>query len=240
MLEREATHSQSLHGDHMPRLLSTLPLVALLGLGTALHAQDDTGGDAAADAQTATEEPATTNTDDTAAETSDAQTEAQAAEDLLDMGRQNQEDPTYIKEEYGDWQLKCFRTEAGEDPCQMYQLLTEEAGNPIAEFSLFRLPEGSKAVAGATIVVPLGTLLTEELRISVDGGPAKTYTYSFCSMVGCFARIGLTQADINGFKAGITANLQLVPAQAPDQTLNIEASLSGFTAAYDNVSIVEN
>src|SRR6056297_1701422 len=227
MLEREATHSQSLHGDHMPRLLSTLPLVALLGLGTALHAQDDTGGDAAADAQTATE-------------TSDAQTEAQAAEDLLDMGRQNQEDPTYIKEEYGDWQLKCFRTEAGEDPCQMYQLLTEEAGNPIAEFSLFRLPEGSKAVAGATIVVPLGTLLTEELRISVDGGPAKTYTYSFCSMVGCFARIGLTQADINGFKAGVTANLQLVPAQAPDQTLNIEASLSGFTAAYDNVSVVEN
>lgn len=214
-----------------------------------MHAQDDTGGDAAADAQTAAEEPATTNTNDSAAETGDAQadsggqeaqTDADTAEELLDMGRQQGEDPTYIKEEYGDWELKCFRTEAGEDPCQMYQLLTEEAGNPIAEFSLFRLPEGSQAVAGATIVVPLGTLLTEELRISVDGGPAKSYTFSFCSMVGCFARIGLTQADINGFKAGAAANLQLVPAQAPDQTLNIQASLSGFTAAYDNVSVVEN
>lgn len=217
----------------MPRLLSTLPLVALLGLGTALHAQDDTG----ADAQTTAEEPAPAETDDSG---QNIQTDAEEAENLLDMGRQPQEDPTYIKEEYGDWQLKCFRSEAEEDPCQMYQLLTEEAGNPVAEFSLFRLPEGSQAVAGATIVVPLGTLLTEELRISVDGGPAKTYTYSFCSMVGCFARIGLTQDDIDAFKAGVEANLQLVPAQAPDQTLNIKASLSGFTAAFDNVSIVEN
>ncbi len=215
----------------MPRLLSTLPLVAFLGLGTALHAQDD----AAAGAQTAPEEPATT-----AAEDSTTQTDTTEAENTLDMGRQPRQDPTYIKEDYGDWQLKCFRTEAGEDPCQMYQLLTEEGGNPVAEFSLFRLPAGSKAVAGATIVVPLGTLLTEELRISVDGGPAKSYTYSFCSMVGCFARIGLTQDDINAFKAGVAANLQLVPAQAPDQTLNIEASLNGFTAAFDNVSVVEN
>ncbi|MFO7772104.1 MAG: invasion associated locus B family protein, partial [Roseovarius gahaiensis] len=44
----------------------------------------------------------------------------------------------------------------------------------------------------------------------------------------------------DAFKAGVEANLQLVPAQAPDQTLNIKASLSGFTAAFDNVSIVEN
>lgn len=208
-----------------------MPLVAFLGLGTALHAQDD----AATGAQTAPEEPATT-----AAEDSTTQTDTTEAENTLDMGRQPRQDPTYIKEDYGDWQLKCFRTEAGEDPCQMYQLLTEEGGNPVAEFSLFRLPAGSKAVAGATIVVPLGTLLTEELRISVDGGPAKSYTYSFCSMVGCFARIGLTQDDINAFKAGVAANLQLVPAQAPDQTLNIEASLNGFTAAFDNVSVVEN
>src|SRR6056297_3677012 len=216
----------------MPKLLSTLPLIVLLTMGTAVTAQDDSA-DQADGAEAATEAEATTTTEETT-ETGSANNEA------LDMGQEVQQQPTYIKEEFGDWQMKCFRSEAEEDPCQMYQLLREDAGNPVAEFSLFRLPEGSQAVAGATIVVPLGTLLTEELRISVDGGPAKTYTYSFCSMVGCFARIGLTQADINGFKAGVTANLQLVPAQAPDQTLNIEASLSGFTAAYDNVSVVEN
>ena len=99
-----------------------------------------------------------------ATETESDQASDPAAEPATDAtpkvqtGRAAQEDPTYIKEEYGDWQLKCFRSEAEEDPCQMYQLLTEEAGNPVAEFSLFRLPEGAQAAAGATIVVPLGTL----------------------------------------------------------------------------------
>ena len=228
----------------MPRLLSTLPMVALLALGTATHAQDDTGdatAETAAEEQTGTaQEPDETQPAEAPETTADDDAAEGGAAEVLDMGRQRQDDPTYIKAEYGDWQLKCFRTEAEEDPCQMYQLLTEEAGNPVAEFSLFRLPEGAQAVAGATIVVPLGTLLTEDLRISVDGGPAKAYTYSFCSMVGCFARIGLTQADIDAFKAGAEANLQLVPAQAPEETLDIKASLDGFTAAYGNVSVVQN
>ncbi len=207
----------------MPRKLKTLPLIALMALATPAVAQDESAeGDAAA---------------------SEAETEAPEQSEAapgLDMGRSEEDNPTYIKEEYGDWQLKCFRSEAEEDPCQMYQLLTEENGNPVAEFSLFRLPEGQQAEAGATIVVPLGTLLPENLKISVDGGRAKTYTYSFCNMVGCFARIGLTNADVAAFKAGVQAQLQIVPAQAPNQTVDIPVSLDGFTAAYDNVSTVQN
>lgn len=211
----------------MPRLLSTLPLVALLTFGTALTAQDDNADQAE-----------TTEATDVTEQASEATEPAQGAQ--LDMGQDVQENATYIKEEHGDWQMKCFRGDAEEDPCQMYQLLREDAGNPVAEFSLFRLPEGAQAEAGATIVVPLGTLLSEELKMSVDGGKAKTYPFRFCSMVGCFAQVGLTQADINAFKAGAAANLQIVPAQAPDQTVNIKASLTGFTAAYDNVSVAQN
>ncbi len=227
----------------MPRLLSTLPLIAFLSLGTALHAQEtsttaeaDSTSDAAASA--ATEAAETADATDTKAD--DAQTSEAAESDALDMGQEVVDDPTYIKETYGDWQLKCFRSEGQEDLCQMYQLLTEEAGNPVAEFSIFRLPDTSQAVAGATIVVPLGTLLTKDLLVSVDGGKAKSFSYSFCSMVGCFARIGLTKADLDAFKRGNAATLQIVPAQAPDQKVNIKASLNGFTAAFDNVSTVRN
>lgn len=222
----------------MPRLLQILPLVALLGFGTSVAAQDNaTGtatGDAAQDTQTAPE-----TAQEPAAE-GEATGQQATPEEALDLGRPAQENPTYIKDQYGDWQLKCFRSGGEEDPCQMYQLLTEEAGNPVAEFSLFRLPDGAQAVAGATIIVPLGTLLAEELKLSVDGGRAKTYAFSFCTMVGCYARIGFTQADIDAFKGGVMANLQIVPAQAPDQTVDIKASLSGFTAAFDNVTIVDN
>lgn len=223
----------------MPRLFNALPLIAALTIGTALQAQETATPDAEADSTTQVEtseaatpeQPATEG--ETAAEDTSGATE-------LDMGQEVVEDPTYIKETYGDWQLKCFRSEGQEDLCQMYQLLKEDAGNPVAEFSIFKLPENGQAEAGATIVVPLGTLLTKELLISVDGGKAKSFAYSFCSMVGCFARVGLTSADLDAFKRGATANLQIVPAQAPDQTVNIKASLSGFTAAYDNVSTVRN
>ncbi len=198
--------------------LTTLPLIALLALGTAAQAQDDAEAGAEADA---------------------AQEQADTTPGL-DMGQEVQEDPSYIKETYGDWQLQCFRSEAEEDPCQMYQLLREEAGNPVAEFSLFKLPGDSEAVAGATIVVPLGTLLPQGLKIAVDDGRAKAYTYSFCSMVGCFARIGLTQGDIDAFKAGAEAVLTIIPAQAPNERVIIKASLDGFTKAYENVSVAPN
>jgi invasion protein IalB len=212
----------------MPKFLSTLPLVALLSMGSTLSAQEDTATQTTEDAQSASEEGA-----EQAPETTDAG-------ENLDLGEEVQEDATYFGEKHGDWQMKCFRSEAEQDPCQMYQLLREDAGNPVAEFSLFRLPEGSQAVAGATIAVPLGTLLSEEIKISVDGGKAKTYPFRFCSVAGCFAQVGLTEADVNAFKAGATANIQIVPAQAPDQTVDIKASLTGFTAAYDSVSVANN
>ena len=217
----------------MPKLLYTLPLLATLGFATATFAQDDTA--------TTTEDTASESTETTAAETDVETTSDDTGADTgLDMGQEVEDDPTYVKEEYGDWQLKCFRSEAEEDPCQMFQLLREDAGNPIAEFSIFRLPDGSQAAAGATVVVPLGTLLTEQLKISVDGGKAKGYSYSFCSLVGCYARIGLTQADVDAFKRGVTANLTITPAQAPDQKVTIKASLKGFTAAFENASVLEN
>ncbi|ARE85445.1 Invasion associated locus B (IalB) protein [Roseovarius sp. EC-HK134] len=206
----------------MPRLLTSLSIVALLAMGGALSAQEAT--------QPAPEAPVE------AAEP-DAETPAIG----LDTGRPVQEDPSYIKSTHDDWQIKCFRTgvEGQEDLCQMYQLMTESAGNPVAEFTIYRLPEGGPVIAGATIAAPLGTLLTEEIKLSVDGANAKSYAYSFCTMAGCFARIGLTQQDIDTMKRGVKVTLEIVPAQAPDQKVKIDASLKGFTAAFEEASILQ-
>jgi len=175
----------------------------------------------------------------TAAIAQDADQAGDSDAEGLSMGN-NVDDPTYVKEEYEAWELKCFRSEAQDDPCQMYQLLEGQQGNPVAEFSLFRLPEGNAAAAGATIIVPLATLLTEELKIRIDEGKAKSYPFSFCSQAGCFARIGFTGEEVEALKMGGEAILTIVPAQAPNRQIDIVASLAGFTAAYDNVSIVQN
>lgn len=145
---------------------------------------------------------------------------------------------TYVREVEQDWEIQCVRTEDGEnEPCQMYQLLEDDDKNPVAEVSLFRLPDGGQAVAGATIIVPLETALQAQLRIAVDGAQSKRYPYALCNSVGCFARIGLTQSDLNGFKKGAKAVLTIVPFVAQDQKIELEMSLKGFTASYDKTTI---
>lgn len=201
-------------GTKIPTL-SALGLAALLGLAGPALAQDETApaeGDAA------------------------AATEADPASDLS-MGTVVTENGVpegqpYVREEFGDWALRCLAVAEGPDPCQLYQLLKDEQDNPVAEVSLFPLPEGSRAAAGATIVAPLETLLTEELTLSVDGGNTRKYPFTFCNRGGCVARIGLTQADVDLFKRGANATVSLVPAAAPDQRINLTLSLSGFTAGY--------
>ena len=142
---------------------------------------------------------------------------------------------TYIKETFGDWQLSCVRTEVGVDPCQLYQLMQDDQGNSVAEINLFNLPKGSQAAAGASIVTPLETLLTAQVTMRVDAGQAKRYPFTLCASMGCIARVGFTEAEVNAFKRGNKATFVIVPAMLPDEQVEITMSLTGFTAAYDAV-----
>lgn len=174
---------------------------------------------------------------------SDAEENAtNSIESQLSLGEDADKDPElgkpYTAELIGAWELRCIKTEA-EDPCQMYQLLDDGEGAPVAEVSLFRLPDGGKAEAGGTIVVPLETSLTDQLTIAIDGAKGRRYPFAFCNPVGCYARMGLTAADINSFKRGNEAIITIVPALAPDQTVELRLSLEGFTATYGKVSVIQ-
>ncbi|MBW4708925.1 invasion associated locus B family protein [Roseobacter sp. YSTF-M11] len=168
--------------------------------------------------------------------------EKPAIESELSLGEVEPEGPkvgeTYVSEEFGDWSLRCIKTEDGDDPCQMYQLLADGEGTPISEFTLFRLPEGGQAKAGATIIVPLETSLGEQLSVKIDDKQSKRYPFAFCNSIGCYARIGLTEADVDSFKKGVTATLTIVPILAPDQKVDVTLSLKGFTAGYEKVSVI--
>ncbi len=214
-------------------LLWALPLVAGLAATPALS-QDAATDDSTAG--TATEAPAApseqTGGSNIGGDLTLGQTEGDAP------GQPGQPE-TYIKTTHGDWQLQCLRVPEGtdaEDPCQMYQLLKDGNGGNVAEVSLFRLQNGGQVEAGGTFVVPLETLLTQKLAISVDGGQAKRYDFSFCTQVGCYARVGFTPDDIATFKAGNSAKITITPALAPDQKVELTMSLSGFTAAIDETS----
>lgn len=176
---------------------------------------------------------------ETPAEAPVADTVAPPASDLS-LGETVNAEPqvgdTYVADVQGDWEIRCVRAEDGQDPCQLYQLLQDENGNAVAEIGMFALPEGQQAAAGATIITPLETLLMQQITIAVDGGAAKRYPFTFCSQIGCFARVGFTADEVAAFKRGRQATMTIFPAAAPDQPVNLTISLSGFTAGYDAVA----
>jgi len=140
---------------------------------------------------------------------------------------------TYVAETHGDWEIRCIRAEQGQpEPCQLYQLMRDSQGGAVAEFNVFDIPDEGQLVAGATIVTPLETLLTPGIRLRVDEGNWSEYPFAFCQPIGCFARLGLTEEDLTALRRGSRAMVALVPLPAPDQLVQISASLSGFTAGF--------
>jgi invasion protein IalB len=145
---------------------------------------------------------------------------------------------TYRAANFEAWEQRCVKTESGADPCQLYMLLKDEKGNAVAEFTMFGLPEGSEgpAVAGATFIAPLETLLTAGMLLQIDTSKPKAYPFSFCATVGCVARIGFTAEEVAQMKKGANAVITIVPFVAPEEKVKLTASLKGFTAGFEAVN----
>tara|TARA_B110000114_G_scaffold100039_1_gene105332 strand:+ start:247 stop:813 length:567 start_codon:yes stop_codon:yes gene_type:complete len=139
----------------------------------------------------------------------------------------------YDKGQFGDWTLRCVKTEGPVDPCQLFQLMLNAPGTPVAEFNLNIIEANGVVVAGANVITPLETLLTAQLKIQIDDTNAKAYPFAFCMQMGCVARIGLTQEDLAGYRAGNAATVTMVPAGAPNRQEILKLSLKGFTAGHN-------
>jgi invasion protein IalB len=159
---------------------------------------------------------------------------APSAADTLSLGEEVGAEPFDV-EVFGDWEKRCV-TLPEEENCTLFQLLQDDQGNNVAEISLFGLPPGQQAAAGATIVTPLETLLTQQITLQVDTGQARRYPFSWCSQIGCFARVGFTEAEVAAFRRGARATMTIVPAAAPDQQVVLSISLLGFTAGLEAVN----
>lgn len=212
---------------NMTRTLAALALALALPVGHMALAQD-----------TSTTAPAT----DTTAPAADTAGDKTKANDLS-MGSTEGDAPAdgvgqnYTREAFDSWQLNCVKSADGKnEPCQLYQLLKDKDGNAVAEINLVALPDGGKAVAGATIITPLETLLTEQLRLTIDDGKAKLYPFTFCAGIGCIARVGFTGEEVDALKKGAKATMSIVPMAAPDKKVDLDVSLKGFTAGFDAVS----
>lgn len=205
---------------------SLISALALSLLAAPVMAQDTTTPETAPETA-----PATAPAEETAPA-------AQTADQGLDTGTPQDEQPgtAYVRSKTGDWETQCIRTDGTTpEPCQMYQLLLGANNNPTAEFLVEKLPEGGKAVAGVTVIVPHGTALSKDLSISIDGARGKVYRYAFCDQGACYARLGLLAEDVAAYKNGANATVTIYPYERLNERVDLTLSLSGFTAGFDSV-----
>lgn len=139
---------------------------------------------------------------------------------------------TYVKETHGDWEIRCIRLPDTSERCQMFQLLNESPGNAIGEINIFALPPDQEAAAGAILLTPLRTLLTEQVSIKFPGLERKRYPFAWCTDVGCIARIGLLAAEVSAMRQGASTTVTIVPVSTPTNPVEMTVSLTGFTAAF--------
>lgn len=139
---------------------------------------------------------------------------------------------------HGDWQLRCRADEAGEasDNCFMYQLAKDSRDMPVAEVSIVPIAGGGQAVAGFTIVTPLKSMLPKGLLVQIDNGKPQQYPFLWCAQVGCFARYGVDNGGLNRYKRGGKARMTVYSIEKPDAPIILDISLTGFTAAINELS----
>ncbi|WP_347820651.1 invasion associated locus B family protein [uncultured Planktomarina sp.] len=129
--------------------------------------------------------------------------------------------------------MHCLKTEQTQDPCRLFQLMHTPDGSPVAEYNLNPIQSDGLVIAGANVITPLETLLTQQLTIQVDDENAKIYPFAFCVQMGCVARIGLTEDDLDSYRSGARAIITMFPAAAPTQPERLTLSLTGFTAGHE-------
>ena len=140
----------------------------------------------------------------------------------------------YLAGNKGDWNVRCITGNPGEiDKCEIQQLLFLNENTPVADISIFKLPDGERAIAAANVMVPLETLLTKKFRFAFSEDSVKEFPYSFCNQNGCLVRMGLLEEDIEAMKKGASSELSITHITNPEGSVNLSLSLNGFTAAFD-------
>ena len=168
-----------------------------------------------------------------------AQSEDEASNDQSVMGSlptgipvERRDGDLYSKSVHGRWTVNCVHWSTRPSECHTSQVVTDTQGNRIARVIVFPVFDVSYIAAGATITLPLGTLLEFDFVLTIDGLAPKVYPIRYCVETGCIVRAGFTPEDLDQLRAGNQAVFTLYSVANPDEPVAGNVALEGFTDAF--------
>ena len=100
-----------------------------------------------------------------------------------------------VKSVHKDWQIRCDTPPGAKaEQCALIQSVTAE-DRPNVGLSLIVLKTADKKMRLMRVLVPLGVLLTEGLKLNIDNVEVGKTGYVRCLPNGCVAEVVLDQAD---------------------------------------------
>jgi invasion protein IalB len=150
------------------------------------------------------------------------------------------EAPTSLTETYRDWVVRCATAPSVEGQtaspvriCEMTQeLRQQDSGQRVLALSVIQSADDADT-ASLTLVSPFGLLLSAGIQIEVSEAALLDMAFRTCLPAGCIALSDLTADQIGTLAEGETATVILTDTNG--QTLRLDVSLAGFTAAWNRL-----
>jgi len=138
---------------------------------------------------------------------------------------------------FGDWLLACeARTDGQGELCYLHQTLTynkDDVSGKLLDIKIGALGEGTDLYA--IMMLPLGLNIPSGAVMQSDDGEPTPLTIQTCTKLGCRSVAPIPEDLLWGFRQGRVLKVGFIPFGSK-QTIVVEASLTGFTAAYKSLT----
>ena len=138
------------------------------------------------------------------------------------------EKPADVKK-FDDWQVACGIPKGGSKKvCQAVQTLTSDKDGKRVMQIMVGYPD-SNADPVAVFILPLGYLLQQGAKLSLDDKEIGALGAERCLQTGCLVPVILDKDMLAKFKAGTSGKVAVKVSK--EQTIDLPVSLKGFSSA---------
>ena len=138
-----------------------------------------------------------------------------------------------VKDKHGDWATRCETPPgAAHEQCAIVLSVVDQ-DRPNLILVVIVLNTADRKTRLMRIIAPLGVLLPPGISLRIDNADAGRLSFLQCLPNGCVAQLAMDEALIGKLKTGKTATLGIF--QTPEEGVGVQAPLSGFKEAYEQL-----
>ncbi len=138
-----------------------------------------------------------------------------------------------VRDKHGDWVTRCETPPgAAHEQCAVVLSVVDQE-RPNLILVVIVLNTADRKARLMRVIAPLGVLLPPGVSLRIDNTDAGRLSFLQCLPNGCIAQLAMDESLVNKLKNGKTATLGVF--QTPEEGVGVQAPLTGFKEAYEQL-----